>query len=126
MQLSWPQWLARSARLAAMRSGLVSLCTAAALSIAGAPALAGPLADTGEFQRNGALSRHVWSPDLVRKDLGGLRLSAGLALGLHDAVHAQMQRNVAPAFSLELGQDSRVSLLPGGRRGAMLVLHSTR
>lgn len=109
-----------------MRSCLSFVVAAAGALWAAVPALAAPPDDLGELQRNGALSRHVWSPDLARTDLGGLRLSAGVAVGLHDAVQTQMQRSVTPAFSLALNAESRVSLLAGGRRGAMLVLHSTR
>jgi len=105
---------------------VIQWAAAAAMVIAGTQALAAPQVDPGETQRNGGLSRHLWSPELGRQDMMGVRFSAGLALGLNGSVQAQLRRNVTPALSLDMGPDSRLSLLPGGRRGAMLVLHSTR
>ena len=95
---------------------------AAALLLAAAPAAAAPLFGGDELQRNGAVSRHLWTPDFARAELSGMRLSAGLAVGLREPLHAPLGRRVAPSLSLDLGQRTQLSLLPAAGRGAMLVL----
>jgi hypothetical protein len=79
--------------------------------------------DVGGLERNGALSRVLWAPDAGRQDLLGLRVSAGLAIGLNEHVQAQMRRNSTPSLGVEIGHGSRIAILPGGRRGTMLVWH---
>jgi hypothetical protein len=88
------------------------------------PASAAPLFGGDDLQRNGAVSRHVWTPDIATGELGGLRVSAGMALGLRDAVQSNLGRSVAPAFTVALTRNSSASLLPAGNRGLMLVLQA--
>lgn len=72
------------------------------------------------LQRNGELSRRVWTPEFAQ----GRGVSAGLALGLRGAARAHLDRPVAPALTFELGERSRLSLLGLPNRGAMLVLQT--
>jgi hypothetical protein len=109
-----------------MRSGIVIQWLTAVVAFAGSQAVAAPWLDPEKAQRQGGLSRHLWSTDLGRMDVTGVRLSAGLAVGLHGSVQAQLRRNVTPALTADLSPDSKLSFLPAGRRGAMLVLHTTR
>lgn len=97
---------------------------AAALVVLCVPAAAAPLFGDDDLQRNGAVSRHLWTPDLANGRVANFRVSAGVALGLREHLRNNLGRNVAPAFTLHLGQDSSLSLLPAGNRGAMLVLQT--
>jgi hypothetical protein len=97
--------------------------TAALLAVA-APASAAPLFGGDDLQRNGALSRHVWTPGLASGEIADVRVSAGIALGLRGGVRDNLGRSVAAAFTLHLPRGSSVSLLPAGDRGAMLVLQT--
>jgi hypothetical protein len=96
------------------------------LWLATGPAAAAPLFGGDELQRNGGISRHLWTPDFTRTEFAGMRLSAGLALGLREPLHAPLGRRVAPSLSLDLGQRTQLSLLPAPGRGAMLVLQQGR
>jgi hypothetical protein len=98
--------------------------TAALMALAGLPAAAAPLFGGDELQRNGAVSRHLWTPDCARGQVAGVRLSAGLALGLSDPLHGPLGRRVTPALKLQLDSRSSLSLLPGNGRGTMLVLQT--
>lgn len=105
-----------------------SLCLIAALTMScPLPALAGGAANTSEsgLQRNGALSRHVWQPQFAQTEIGGMRLSAGVAIGLRGSVRANLDRSVSPALVLGTGRGESLSLLPA-RDGAMLVWQSAR
>lgn len=85
------------------------------------PALATPLETDTEWQRNGAVSRHLWVPGFARLDIAGVQLRPGLALGLRGSVRANLGSRFAPAFTVDLGQHRRVALLHAGGRGAMIV-----
>lgn len=91
------------------------------------PALAAGPAVSSEpgLQRNGPLSRHVWQPAFAQTDIGGMRLSAGVAIGLRGAVKANLDRSVSPALVLGLGRGESLSLLPA-HDGAMLVWQYAR
>lgn len=94
--------------------------SAALLLCAGAAAQAQPWFERDDLQRNGAVSRHLWKPDMASAQWGGMRVSAGVALGLRGPLRANLGRRYTPALSVELGQRSSLSLLPGND-GAMLV-----
>ena len=100
------------------------LLIACLMAQAARPAQAAPLLGGDDLQRNGAVSRHLWTPDFTRAEFAGLRLSAGLALGLREPLRGPLGRRVTPALSLDLGQRSSLSVLPGNGRGAMLVLQT--
>lgn len=103
-----------------MRSVLTLLLVVGALA-ATAPALAAPLDDNTEWQRNGGVSRHLWVPKFARMDIAGLQLRPGFALGLRGSVQANLGRRLTPAFTVELGQQRSIALLHAGDRGAMIV-----
>ncbi len=94
--------------------------TAAVLLLGAAAAQAEPWLDADELQRNGAVSRRLWKPEATSVEWGGVRLSAGVALGLRGPLQAQLGRRHTPALTMELGARSSLSLLPGDD-GAMLV-----
>lgn len=100
-----------------------TLATAALVGLC-VPAAAAPLFGGDDLQRNGAVSRHLWTPDVANGRVANLRLSAGVALGLREHLRNNLGRSVAPAFTLHLDPDTSVSLLPAGNRGAMLVLQT--
>lgn len=85
------------------------------------PALSAPLEADTEWQRNGAVSRHLWVPGFARLDIAGVQLRPGLALGLRGSVRDNLGRRFAPAFTVDLGQHRSVALLHAGDRGAMIV-----
>ncbi|MBX3604053.1 MAG: hypothetical protein KF788_02210 [Piscinibacter sp.] len=95
------------------------LC-AALLLLASAGAWAEPWFERDDLQRNGHVSRHLWQPEGATAEIAGLRVSAGLAIGLRGAVHSNLGRRYTPALMVDLGQRSSLSLLPGND-GAMLV-----
>lgn len=97
---------------------------AALLMCVGGAARAEPWFDSDEVQRNGAISRHIWKPDAASADLGGVRVSAGMALGLRGPLQANLGRRHTPALTVETGQRSSLSLL-AGNDGAMLVWQTT-
>ena len=99
----------------------LAACLAAAAAV---PAAAHPVLDATEIRRNGALSRHVWAPEFARTELNGLRVSAGLALGLRGSIQANLDRRVAPAITVHTGDRSQLSVLWAGSRGAMVVWQS--
>jgi len=94
--------------------------TAAVLLLGAAAAQAEPWLDSDDLQRNGAVSRRLWTPESTSVKWGGVRLSAGVALGLRGTLKEQLGRRHTPALTMELGARSSVSLLPGND-GAMLV-----
>lgn len=94
--------------------------TAAALLLCAAAAQAEPWLDADDLQRNGAVSRRLWKPDVASAEIGGVRVSAGVALGLRGNLQEQLGRRHTPALTVDWGSRSTVSLLPGND-GAMLV-----
>lgn len=98
---------------------LITLLAAAAV-----PACAAPLFGGDDLQRNGVVSRHLWKPDFAAVEAGGLRFSAGVALGIRGALQTQLGRRATPMLTMELNPRSSVSLLPGDGGGAMLVLQT--
>lgn len=92
----------------------------ALLLLAGATAHAEPWFERDDLHRNGAVSRHLWQPDAASVEVAGLRVSAGLAIGLRGATRDNLGRRYTPALTVETGQRSSLSLLPGND-GAMLV-----
>lgn len=105
---------------------LRALPAALICSLAAPAAFAAPPIEIDGLQRNGALSRHVWRPDFARAEVGGLRVSAGVAIGLRGAVRDNLDRRVAPALSVELDRGASLSLLAGSGSGAMLVWQAAR
>lgn len=115
----------RPARLTLIRmKPLRRLLLPALLLGAAGSAAAAPVFGNDDLRRNGAVSRHVWTPDIATGEVAGLRVSAGLALGLRHTVKAQLGRSVTPALTVELQGGSSLSLLPGSEGGAMLVLQT--
>jgi hypothetical protein len=92
----------------------------ALLLLAGATAHAEPWFERDDLQRNGAVSRHLWQPEVASAQVAGLRVSAGVAIGLRGAVQSNLGRRYTPALTVHTGQRSSLSLLPGND-GAMLV-----
>lgn len=90
------------------------------LLVAGTAAAA-PLLDTEELRRNGAVSRHLWTPDATSTEVAGMRLAVGLALGLRGPLRNQLGTRLAPSLSLQLDRHSSVSVLASGRGGAAIV-----
>ena len=107
-----------------MSSRSLACPLAALLLCAAGAACAEPWLDTDELQRNGAVSRRLWKPEAASAAFAGMRLSAGMALGLRGPLQANLGRRHTPALTLEFGQRSSVSLLPGND-GAMLVWQTT-
>ena len=103
-----------------MRSILTLLLAVGALATA-VPALAAPPESDTDWQRNGAVSRHLWVPAFARLDIAGVQLRPGLALGLRGSVQANLGRRFTPAFTVDLGRQRSVALLHAGDRGAMVV-----
>lgn len=106
-----------------MRSLLLSLVAMSCL-LASRPAAAADAADLG-LQRNGALSRHVWQPAFAQTEIAGMRVSAGVAIGLRGSVRANLDRSASPALVFDLGRSESLSLLPA-HDGAMLVWQTAR
>lgn len=90
------------------------------LMLAGAAAHAEPWFERDDLHRNGAVSRHLWQPEVASTEVAGLRVSAGVAIGLRGAVQNNLGRRYTPALTVETGLRSSLSLLPGND-GAMLV-----
>jgi len=107
-----------------MRSILAPILVALTCLATCGAAAAAPLFGDDDLQRNGAVARHVWTPNFASGEIGGMRLSAGVALGLRGPLQASLGRSVMPAITLGLRGRSSVSLLPAGGRGAMLVLQT--
>lgn len=103
-----------------MRSGFLLRATTAVLLLGAAAAQAEPWGEGDDLQRNGAVSRRLWKPELASADIGGVRVSAGVALGLHGSLQDQLGRRHTPALTLSYGARTSLSLLPGND-GAMLV-----
>lgn len=106
-------------KLLALAASLFTL-----LSLHTRPAVGAPLFGGDDLQRNGAVSRHLWKPDFATVEAGGLRVSAGVALGLRGALKSQLGRRATPMLTMELSPRSSLSLLPGDSGGAMLVLQT--
>jgi hypothetical protein len=83
-----------------------------------------PLFGADDLQRNGPVPRHIWTPNFATGETVGLRVSAGLALGLRDSIRSNLGRSVASALTIGLGRASSVSLLPAASHGAILVLQT--
>lgn len=103
-----------------MRSILTLLFALGTLATA-LPAMAAPADGDAEWQRNGAVSRHLWVPGFARLDIAGMQFRPGLALGLRGSVQANLGRRFTPAIMVDLGQHRSVALLHAGDRGAMIV-----
>jgi hypothetical protein len=107
-----------------MQSAFGPSLAAAILAVVCTSAPATPLFGADDLQRNGPVSRHIWTPNFATGEAAGLRVSAGLALGLRDSIQSNLGRSVAPALTIGLGRSARVSLLPAANHGAMLVLQT--
>ncbi len=77
--------------------------------------------DDDEWRRNGAVSRHLWTPDAASADMAGMRVSAGLALGLRGPLRGQLGTRLAPSIHFALDRRSSVCILSSGRRGTAIV-----
>ena len=91
------------------------------LVLLGHAAVAAPQGES-EFRRNGAVSRHLWAPEAASTELAGMRVSAGLALGLRGPLRSQLGTRLAPTISFELDRRSSVSLLASGRGGGAAIV----
>lgn len=107
-----------------MKSLVLATSVFTVLALPALPACAAPLFGGDDLQRNGAVSRHLWKPDFATVEAGGMRISAGVALGIRGALQSQLGRRATPMLTMELGQRSSLSLLPGDGGGAMLVLQT--
>lgn len=94
------------------------------LAVACEQASCAPLFGADDLQRNGAVSRHIWTPDFASGEVMNRRVSAGVALGLRGSIQSNLGRSVAPALTMHLQGGSSISLLPAANRGAMLVLQT--
>lgn len=107
-----------------MKSFATVLATLALQALAATPARAEPLFGADELQRNGVVSRHLWTPDFATAEAGGMRFSAGVALGLRGSLQANLGRRATPMLTMQIDRRSSLSLLPAGSSGAMLVLQT--
>jgi hypothetical protein len=104
--------------------GHLAALAALALSVAAAaPAAADPGSDPSArpLWRHGMVSRHFWAPASMNLGPSGMRLSAGLAVGVRAPLRATVGAAVAPAFVLDTGGRSSLTLLRAEQGGAMLV-----
>jgi hypothetical protein len=102
------------------------LLAIALLGLLGArPAGAAPLLGDDDLRRNGAVSRHLWSPDAASVDVAGIRVSAGLAVGLRGPLRSQLGTPLAPAIHFALDSRSGICILSSGRRGAAILWQVT-
>jgi hypothetical protein len=106
----------------ALRSAVAPLVALATLA-ASAAAAAEPLADQlrSRLQRHGMVARHFWAPGLTSTEVAGMRLSAGLAVGVRAPLRAAVGAAVAPAIVLHTGPRSNLTLLAADQGGALLV-----
>jgi hypothetical protein len=93
----------------------------ACLALLALPAAAQPACGAEELRRHGAVAHRTWTPQFACGEVAGLRISAGLALGLRGSLRTQLDSKVVPAVMLQLDQRSNLSLLAADKRGAMLV-----
>jgi hypothetical protein len=108
-----------------MQSVFGSTLTAVILSVACASVHAAPVFGSDDLQRNGAVSRHLWTPDVATGVVLGNQVSVGVALGLRDSFRSNLGRNAAVALTARVGVNSSISFMPAGNGAAMLVLHKT-
>jgi hypothetical protein len=73
------------------------------------------------WQRHGGVSRAIWSPTGARVELAGQQAGFGFALGLRRNLRRPLGTHAAPAFVVETGVRSNLTLLAAPDRGAMLV-----
>jgi hypothetical protein len=93
-----------------------------AIGAVSSPALADEASDgAASIWRHGEVSRRFWAPDTATAEVGGLRLNAGLAIGVRTPLRSAVGARVAPALVLHTGRQSNVTLLAGSQGGAMLV-----
>lgn len=86
------------------------------------PALAAEASNgSSSTWRHGEVSRRFWAPESATANIGGLRLNAGLAIGVRRPLRTALGAPVAPALVLQTGRQSNVTLLAGSQGGAMLV-----
>lgn len=102
-------------------SSILSAACLALPALMALPAAAEPACGGDELRRHGAVSRHAWAPEFACGEVAGMRISAGLALGLRSNLRTQLDSSVVPAVVLQLDQRSNLSLLASDKRGAMLV-----
>jgi hypothetical protein len=95
----------------------------ATLAATATPSFADPLPESVRPQlwQHGTVSRHFWAPSLTTTEIAGLRVSAGLAVGVRAPLRATVGAPVVPAIVLETGRRSNLTLLPAEQGGAMLV-----
>jgi hypothetical protein len=86
---------------------------------------AAPLLGDDDLRRNGAVSRHLWSPDLASADVAGIRVSAGLAVGLRSSLRSQLGTPLAPSLNFSLDSRSSICILSSGRRGSAILWQVT-
>jgi hypothetical protein len=98
----------------------VPLC--AMVSAAGAE----PLLAALKLRDGGGVARRVWQPDEAATTVSGMRLSAGLAMGLRGPVSATLGTRVAPAVSLEVARDASLWLLPRADGAGTMVVFQMR
>ncbi len=106
-----------NARHALILGSLVGLACGAAQ--------AAPEDASDELRRNGAVSRHLWVPEAATADVAGLRVSAGVALGLRGPLRTQLGARLAPSVQFAIDRRSSVAILASGRGGAAIVWQRT-
>lgn len=117
-----PRHAAMAAALPATLCTLVALCAFAAPALA-EPSSSAPLSEVAKAQlsRHGTVSRHFWAPGFATTEVGGLRLAAGLAVGVRAPLRSAVGAAVVPALVLQTGSASNLTLLRAEQGGALLV-----
>jgi len=83
---------------------------------------ASPLAAELNLRDGGSVARRVWQPEETTTTVSGMRLAAGVAMGLRGPVKHTLGTRVAPAVSLDVARDASLWLLPrADGAGTMLV-----
>lgn len=90
-------------------------------AVCATPAAAAPEHDVPQWRRHGLVARHLWTPSFTHREIGGLRLSAGVAFGVRKHWRHAIGAPVASAIVLETGRRSNLTLLATPEGGAMLV-----
>lgn len=108
-------------RFTALVSVLGALCAFAAPALA-EPLSPAPLSEVrAQLSRHGTVARHFWAPGFATTEVGGLRLAAGLAVGVRAPLRSAVGAAVVPALVLQTGSTSNLTLLRAEQGGALLV-----
>lgn len=126
-KVTWAM-VTRALALGVTRKAVPRLAALAVLGALGAPALAEPPPQgtlsglaRAQLARHGTVSRHFWAPGFATTEVAGLRLAAGLAVGVRAPLRHAVGAAVAPAVVLHTGRASNLTLLRAEQGGALLV-----